>query len=224
MADILLAEDDRIVRSTLVALLENAGHSVRAVRDGKRALAAFGEKRPDLVLLDVMMPVMDGLAVCREIRKADDVTPILFLTALDSEGDELSGLGLGADDYISKSASDEILLARIAAAARRVMQPSVRGDFDFGPWHVIVSRFEMTCGRKRESLNEKEIALLRMFAAHPGEVFSRDHILTRLWGAESDVSDNTLNIAVCKLREKLGNEGSEIETVRGFGYSYRPRQ
>lgn len=222
MADILLAEDDRVVRKTLVALLEEAGHSVRAVRDGARAVGAFGEKRPDLVLLDVMMPVMDGLAACREIRKSDDDTPILFLTALDTEKDELAGLGLGADDYISKSASDEILLVRIAAALRRVMKPSISGDFDFGPWHVYASRLEMARGKKRECLVEREVAILRMFASHPGEVFSRDHILTRFWVTVDDANDNSLSVAMFKLREKLGEEGGAIETIRGIGYAYRP--
>ena len=222
MADILLAEDDRVVRKTLVAMLEGAGHSVRAVRDGARAVAAFGEKRPDLVVLDVMMPVMNGLSACRAIRKADDDTPILFLTALDTEKDELAGLGIGADDYISKSASDEILLARIAAALRRVMKPSVGGDFDFGAWHVDVSRLVMVRGRKSERLIEREIAILRMFSSHPGEVFSRDHILTKLWGVAEDVNDNSLSMVMFKLREKLGEEGKAIETIRGVGYAYRP--
>ena len=222
MADILLAEDDRVVRKTLVAMLGAAGHSVRAVRDGARAIAAFEEKKPDVVVLDVMMPVLDGLAACREIRKMDDEVPVLFLTALDSEKDELAGLGLGADDYISKSASDEILVARIAAALRRVSKPSVCGDFDFGRWHVAVSRFEMTCGEKREPLTEREIAILRLFAFHPGEVFNRDYILTKLWGSGADASDNTLSMAMFKLREKLGEDGAALETIRHIGYAYRP--
>ena len=223
MADILLAEDERVVRQTLVALLEKAGHAVRAVRDGSRALAEYAKKRPDLVILDVMMPVMDGLAACHEIRKDDGDTPILFLTALDTEKDELAGLGIGADDYISKSSSDEILLAHVAAALRRVMKPFVRGDFDFGSWHVDASRMEMTRGKGAcECINEKEMQLLRMFASHPGEVFSRDYILTRVWGFEKDASDNSLSMAVFKLREKLGEEGRSIETLRGIGYAYRP--
>ena len=223
MADILLAEDERVVRNSLVALLEKSGHAVRAVRDGMRALAEFQERRPDLVILDVMMPVMDGLVACREMRKTDSETPILFLTALDTENDELAGLGIGADDYISKSSSDEILLARIAAALRRVMRPSVGGDFSIGSWHVNVSRLEMTRGKSvRECLNEKEVQLLRMFASHPGEVFNRDYILTRLWEFDKDASDNALSMAVFKLREKLGEEGRAIETIRGVGYAYRP--
>ena len=221
MADILLAEDDRVVRKTLVALFEKAGYSVRAFRDGSRTIAAFNESRPDLVVLDVMMPVMDGLSACREIRKTDGETPILFLTALDTEKDELAGLGLGADDYVSKSASDEVLLARVAALLRRVAQPSASGDFDFGPWHVDASRFVMTRGKKRESLVEREIAILRMFASHPGEVFNRDYMLTKFWGGDEGANDNTLSLAMFKLREKLGGACS-IDTVRGVGYAYRP--
>ena len=221
MADILLAEDDRVVRNTLVALFEGAGHSVRAVRDGARAVASFGDKRPDLVVLDVMMPVKDGLAACREIREADEDVPILFLTARDTEKDELAGLCVGADDYISKDASDELLLARIAAALRRSSRPEACGDFDIGSWHVAPRNFEMTCGARRESLVEKEIALLRMFASHPGEVLTRDAIMSRFWGDDEDANDNALSMVMYRLREKLG-PGRPIETVRGIGYVYRP--
>lgn len=133
MADILLAEDDRAVRNSLVAVLEGAGHSVRAVRDGRKALERFREKTPDIAILDVMMPVMDGREACIEMRKRDESVPILFLTALDSDADEVRGLAAGADDYISKTASDEILLARIGAALRRVMGPDVKGGLRLWP-------------------------------------------------------------------------------------------
>jgi len=222
MADVILAEDDRVVRNTLAAVLERAGHTVRAVRDGARALASFEAKRPDAVILDVMMPVMDGREACRKIRETDVETPVIFLTALDSEADELEGLGLGADDYVSKSASDEILLARLSAALRRVMQPQARGDFDFGPWRIDASALSMSRGGKAVELSEREIALLRLFISKPGEVFSRDFLLTRFWEDEADASDNALSIAMFNLREKLGDAGAALRTVRGAGYAYRP--
>ena len=221
MASILLAEDDRVVRKTLIDLFEGAGYAVCAVRDGARAVASFREKRPDVVVLDVMMPVKDGLAACREIRVVDEDVPILFLTALDTEKDELAGLGIGADDYISKSASDEVLLARIAAALRRTMKLEAGGDFSIGPWRVSSSRLEMACGSNRESLKEKEIAILRMFATHPGEIFTRDGILTRFWADDDDANDNALSLVMHRLREKLGPRCT-IETVRSIGYVYRP--
>jgi len=224
MADILLAEDDRAVRNSLVAVLEGAGHSVRAVRDGRKALERFLEKTPDLAILDVMMPVMDGREACIEMRKRDESVPILFLTALDSDADEVRGLAAGADDYISKTASDEILLARIGAALRRVMGPDVKGDFDFGPWKVHSARLSMTRkGCAAVELAEREVAILRTLAAHPGEVLNRDFLITRFWGAEDDTSDNTLSLAMFKLREKLGSEGDAICTIRGVGYAYRPK-
>ena len=223
MADVILAEDDRVVRNTLAAVLEKAGHSVRAVRDGARALASFEAKRPDAVILDVMMPVMDGREACRRIREVDAETPVLFLTALDTEADELEGLGLGADDYVSKSASDEILLARLSAALRRVTQPQARGDFDLGPWRIDASSLSMSRGRGRTvELSEREVALLRLFASRPGEVFSRDFLLTRFWEGDADASDNALSIAMFNLREKLGDAGAALRTVRGAGYAYRP--
>ena len=225
MRDILLAEDERIVRESIAAMLEKAGHSVRTARNGAEALAAFRRRKPDLAILDVMMPRMDGFEVCRAIRESDASTPVLFLTALDADAAQVRGLGLGADDYVSKSVPPDVLLARVAAALRRADAAEPRGGFDFGGWRVDAARMEARCGRGgRVELNERELAILRLFAAHPGEVFMRDWLAERFWTPGDAASDNLLNVTVFRLRAKLAPEGRDIETVRGAGYAYRPRE
>ena len=222
-ATVILAEDERLIRQSLVGLLEANGYDVRAGKDGEEALRLYRERRPDLMLLDVMMPKRSGYEVCEAVRSADAETPILFLTALDSDVDELKGLGVGADDYISKTTSNEILLARIAAAVRRHRHEEPTGDFDFADWHVEPTRQSMRRGTgEAVSLREREVALLRWFVGHPGEVFSRDFLFTKFWGASFDGSDSTLSIAILRLREKLGESAAGLQTIRGTGYAWRP--
>ena len=223
-AEILVAEDESAIREGLCALLESEGYTVRAAVDGEDALRLFGECRPDLVLLDVMMPKKNGYAVCSEIRSSDQDVPILFLTAKDGDSDELRGLTLGADDYISKTSSQAVLLARIAAVLNRVRRTgdSSTGDFDFADWHVDVARFrlESPAGESVE-LTLREIAILRYLASHPDEILSRDFLLTRFWGVNFDGKESTLSTAIRRLREKLGDAGVRIESVYGSGYRYR---
>ena len=223
-AEILVAEDESAIREGLCALLESEGYTVRAAVDGEDALRLFGECRPDLVLLDVMMPKKNGYAVCSEIRSSDQDVPILFLTAKDGDSDELRGLTLGADDYISKTSSQPVLLARIAAVLNRVRRTgdSSTGDFDFADWHVDVARFrlESPAGESVE-LTLREIAILRYLASHPDEILSRDFLLTRFWGVNFDGKESTLSTSIRRLREKLGDAGVRIESVYGSGYRYR---
>lgn len=220
---ILLADDERVLRQALTARLSGAGYGVRAARDGEEALALFRAEKPDLVLLDVMMPRLSGYEACRRIRETDADVPILFLTALEAEADQLRGLGVGADDYIFKTAPDAVLLARIAAALRRARAAPPDGDFDFGTWRVEARKLEMRrASGERTPLKERELAILRLLAEHPGEVFSRDFLVTRFWGVDADITDNALSVYLFGLREKLKDEGRALETVRGVGYAYRP--
>lgn len=223
-AEILVAEDESAIREGLCALLESEGYTVHAAVDGEDALRLFRECRPDLVLLDVMMPKKNGYAVCSEIRSSDQDVPILFLTAKDGDSDELRGLTLGADDYISKTSSQPVLLARIAAVLNRVRRTgdSSTGDFDFADWHVDVARFrlESPAGESVE-LTLREIEILRYLASHPDEILSRDFLLTRFWGVNFDGNESTLSTAIRRLREKLGDAGVRIESVYGSGYRYR---
>ena len=220
-ARILVADDERAVRSALAGALAESGYSVVQARDGGEAVRLFALERPDLVLLDVMMPRMDGFAACRKIRETDAAVPVLFLTALDDDASQLKGLGTGADDYVAKSAPTAVLLARIAAVLRRSRHAAPSGDFDFGGWRVMASRLEMRRATgERAALGEREIALMRLLAGSPGEVFSRDCLLTRLWGVDADVSDGLLSVTMHKLRAKLGEDGRLIRSLRGAGYTY----
>ena len=220
--DLIVADDERVIRQSIVGLLESNGYAVRAARNGEEALRLYRERRPDLMLLDVMMPKGDGYEVCETVRQTDVDTPVLFLTALDSDKNELRGLDAGADVYIPKTVSNDVLLARIAAAIRRHRHDEPTGDFDFANWHVEAAKLAMR--RKNGSpvsLNEREVALLRWFAAHPGEVFSRDFLFTRFWGASFEGCDNTLTVAIGRLRTKLGDDAESLVVIRGSGYSFR---
>lgn len=218
--DILIADDERNLLVALTITLQDAGYAVRSAKDGETALKLFAERRPDLVLLDVMMPRMDGFAVCRKIRETDAETPVLFLTALGDERSQLEGFGCGADDYIHKSLSEPLFLSRVAAALRR-FRPPVR--FRFGKWSVRADEFSMTRDDGRTCpLRDREIALLRLLSRRPNEVLSREFLFAQCWGSGAEGSDGALNVMMSGLREKLREDGEKIVTLRGVGYVYRP--
>lgn len=220
--EILVAEDSATVLEGLVLLLESEGYVVRAVADGAAALSAYRQKRPDLLLLDIMMPKKSGYAVCEEIRQTDKETPIIFLTAKDGDVDEFRGLSLGADDYVSKTASDAVLLKRIALAARRVPVEEDAGAFTFGRWRVEAQNARLVSGADGTAveLSLKEVEMLRLFHTHPDELLSRDYLLTKFWGRDYAGNESALSVMMSRLREKLGASGSLIATVFGKGYRY----
>ena len=222
-AEILVVDDERSVRRGVAAILEGAGYVVREAKNGKEALRLFGEARPDLVLLDVMMPKMDGFSVCAAIREVDAAVPVLFLSALGDEENQLKGFGYGADDYIEKTLPAPLFLARVEAALRRTRAAEPSGDFGFGEWRVKAAQRSMrrSTGETAE-LCDREIALLRLLAARRGEALSRDWLAVKLWGRDAAVSDNLLSVLVYGLRGKLAAEGRAIRTVRGVGYVFAP--
>lgn len=223
--EILLADDERLIRKSLTALLEENGYVVRVARDGDEALALYRAHRPDLLLLDVMMPRKNGFEVCEEIRRDDDETPILFLTALEDEKGELRGIEAGCDAYVLKTVSDDVLLARLSAALRHWKNGAPSDRFDFAGADVDPRRLTARLPSGEEvMLNERELALLRWFSRYPGEVYSRDFLVTRFWNGDLDCSDNTLSTAMHRLRDKLGPSGLALRTVRGSGYTYRYQQ
>lgn len=223
---ILLAEDEAAIREGLVALLTGEGYEVMAAADGEQALKLFAARKPDLLLLDVMMPKLSGYDVCERVRREDELVPIVFLTAKDAMDDELHGLGIGADDYISKTAPLCLKLARIASALRRAGKTgdeSAAGyDFAIGSWRVDGANCRMVGTQGQVvTLGIREVELLRNFAQHEGELFSRDFLLTRFWGGEGDCNDNVLTVCLSRLRDKLGNDGHLLHTLTGRGYFYQ---
>lgn len=226
MTDILIAEDSETVRNGLILALERESCRVRGVEDGVAAVKAYREKRPDLLILDIMMPHMSGLDVLVEIRKKDKSLPILIISALSAEKDKVRGLSLGADDYLTKPFGLAELRARVAALLRRAgisaaSRPKDH-EFTFGSFCVSVPKSCLTSAAgKQIELTQLELGILRFLAAHPNEVVSRESLLNGLWGISYSGTTRTIDTRIVNLRQKLGADGIRIETVYGSGYRYR---
>ena len=222
MKYILFAEDDDTLRTGLEATFASEGYETRGCKDGAEVLAAFRERRPDLLLLDVMMPEKSGYDVCAEVRRSDPGIPIMFLTAKTSESDCVIGLGLGADDFIAKPVRMRELLARVAAALRRAdaaaHPSSAENTFRIGDAIIDANRFLI---RAPGTLTVRELGLLKAFAANPGQVLSRDALLDAVWGENYFAASRTLDQHILQIRRKLGSSGARIETIRGAGYRLR---
>ena len=224
MSEILFAEDDADIRKWVAVALETEGYAVRTVPDGEAALAAYAAQRPDLLMLDIMMPKRDGVSVCAEIRRRDAALPILMLTARTAERDKIAGLGAGADDYMTKPFGLGELLARIAALLRRArlvpfQPPRADAPFRLGAHMIDGARLTVIAPDGTETpLAAREYELLRLLAAHPGEVLRRNDILDELWGVAFHGNTRTLDQHVALIRRKLGTDAARIETVRNVGY------
>jgi len=218
---ILYAEDERCIRQQFKSLLVKHGYVVREFRNGAEAVADFSRQRSDVVVLDVMMPRMSGRDACIAIRELDPEVPIIFHTAFDTETDELSGLAVGADDFVSKSSSNEIFLSRVAAAARRVRRsPSV--SFPFGAGRVNAEACVFTEGNHRSRLSQHEVALLRIMCENPNRVLSKDFLQTRLFGPDYPGDLRSFDKTLERLRAKLADSASFLHTVPRQGVEYTP--
>ena len=230
MADILVADDTRSIRTALSILLEEAGHTVRLASNGEDALEEYRKRRPDLLLLDVMMPKKNGYQVLTQIRRGDPLLPVMFLSAKGSPADVALGLDLGSDDYLPKPFDNEVLLSRINAIFRRLnahaSSQRMPDDsvFSIGSFRVDPARHMLVDGTGHEEpLLQREIEILRILVARPGEVVDRNRIFDEIWGYDYSGTTRTLDQYMTQLRKKLGAEGDCIETVRGSGYRYVPR-
>lgn len=227
MADILIAEDDARIRLYVAAALKEAGHTTRTAADGVATLSAYAERRPDLLVLDLMMPRKSGFDVCEELRKTDVSLPILVLTAKEAESDKILAFGLGADDYMTKPFSMGELKVRIGAILRRARLGETAGRvedvFKFVSWKVDAAKFMLVAADGTKTpLTSLELGILRLLAAHPGEVIVRERFLNELWGVSYYGTTRTLDQRLMLLRKKLGSDAVRIESVHGVGYKYVP--
>ncbi|MFY9342799.1 MAG: response regulator transcription factor [Planctomycetota bacterium] len=222
---ILVVEDEPDILEVIQYNLEREGHKVIACRDGEQGLSRARTDDPDLILLDLMLPHMDGIEVCRRV-KADPVTraiPIIMVTAKGEESDVVLGLGMGADDYLTKPFSPRELIARVAVVLRRgpLREQSGGGERVVrGALTIDLGRHEARVGGQGVTLTPTEMRLLHFLASHPGRVFPRAHLLSRVIGEDALVTDRNIDVHVRALRQKLGDHAACIETVRGVGYRF----
>lgn len=226
---ILVVDDEEDIVQLLRYNLEKEGYIVKTALNGRDALKVAEETSLDLVLLDVMMPEVDGFEVCRRMRAtaAHTATPIIFLTARVGELDEILGLELGADDYIQKPISPRVLLARVKSILRRsteavktetIVMPEV---LEVGDLNINRQNYTVKVQGHETFFPKKEFELLAFLASNRGKVFSREVLLNKIWGENVYVVDRTVDVHISKIREKLGHSSQLIETVKGVGYRFR---
>ncbi len=229
MATILLVEDARELAHVVARELEAAGHTVTHVADGRDALTAHAHERPDLMILDWMLPGLDGLAVLRQVRQTAG-TPVLMLTARGEEADRVIGLEVGADDYLTKPFSMRELLARVHALLRRMelIRQMVNADLEPGAERLAYGELTLDPAARLVTLSDAEVdisatefALLDLLLRHPGRAFSRQYLIEAVWKADYVGGDRSVDNAILRLRKKLGPLGERIETVWGVGYRLR---
>jgi two-component system, OmpR family, alkaline phosphatase synthesis response regulator PhoP len=216
---ILVVEDDPDIAELLTLYLEKAGHVVERLDAGDAVMPRLVTGGVDLVILDVMLPGLDGFAVCRQMRAGATTTaiPVIMLTARAEEGDRIGGLELGADDYVTKPFSPKELVARVAARLRRT-SPTVNATLTYGPIVIDAERHVVTDEGLPVKLTAKEFLLLQYLVQHRGRVLSRDLLLTDVWGYQYTGGTRTVDVHVRRLREKLPVLNEGIETVKQFGY------
>jgi two-component system, OmpR family, response regulator MprA len=220
---LLVVDDEPAVREALRRALELEGYRVELAEDGADALARIAAKEPDAVVLDILMPVVDGLTVARRLRDQDNPVPILMLTARDSVGDRVAGLDAGADDYLVKPFALEELLARVRALLRRT-DPAARGGvLRFADLELDPATHEVRRGDRLVELTRTEFHLLELFLRNPRQVLTRSLIFERVWGYDFGPTSNSLDVYVGYLRRKTEAVGEPrlIQTVRGVGYALR---
>ena len=218
MPRILVVDDEPNIIELAKLYLEREGYQVEGVANGNDALSSQSAANPDLIILDLMLPDIDGFEVCRQIRKKSD-TPILMLTARKEDVDKIVGLELGADDYLTKPFNPRELVARVRAVLRRYQTGLKPSDImEAGGLRIDLSRHEVAIDGQPVSLRTKEFALLATFAHNPGIVLSRERLLELVWGFDYFGETRTVDVHVNHLRDKIAGSGAHIETVRGTGY------
>jgi DNA-binding response OmpR family regulator len=221
MTRILVVEDDRDIAELIRHYLAKAGHRVEVLASGSDVLPRIHDELPDVLILDLMLPGMSGLEICRAVRTDASIArlPIIMVTARAQEGDRIFGLESGADDYVTKPFSPRELVARVAALLRRTAQPQTGGEpLRYGTLTVDLDRHVVRDEDRDVRLTAKEFLLLEYFLRHRGRVLSRDVLLTDVWGYQYTGGTRTVDVHVRRLREKLPILASSLETVKQFGY------
>lgn len=226
MTKILVVDDEEHIRQLVSMYLIKEGFTVETAADGRAALSRVNAVKPDLVVLDLMLPGLDGWAVCRELRRSarTEGLPIIMLTARDDLIDRILGLELGADDYLAKPFNPRELVARIRAVLRRTTRSNTPSQaLSAGDITIDFERHEARAGDQTLQLRAKEFDLLAAFVERPGTVFTRDLLLNRVWGYEHEIDTRTVDVHVSALRERLSGAQSTIETIWGVGYKFVDR-
>ena len=223
---ILAVEDEEDIRELLDFNLTRHGFDVAAVESGEEALESIAKNRPDLVLLDLMLPGMDGFEICKKLKGSDATRdiPVIMLTACGEEADIVTGLELGADDYMTKPFSPRVLIARIKATLRRRPRNKKANTEDvlqIGDITIHCGRHEVTIQNKKIDLTFSEFKVLHFLAQRPGWVFTRYQIVDAVHGEDYPVTERAVDVQIVGLRKKLGETGKLIETVRGVGYRFK---
>ena len=220
MTRILVVEDDRDIAELVERYLQKAGFSTELLSSGREALKAIAERTPDLLVLDLMLPQVDGLEICRVVRSDPRTAaiPIIMLTARADESERIVGLEIGADDYVAKPFSPNELVARVRALLRRTQRQPETRDISYGAIHVDTERHVVSSSGRAVALTAKEFLLLEYLLRHRGRVLSRDVLLTDVWGYKYTGGTRTVDVHVRRLREKLPALGDALVTVKQFGY------
>jgi len=220
---ILVVDDEDNLRTMLVAALKFEGYDVTAAADGREGLRSVKESKPDLIVLDVMMPELDGFGMLKRLRESGDRTPVVFLTARDTSADAVAGLGLGADDYLSKPFSLEELVARVEAVMRRAdASPNASSTMTLADLTIDDVAHRVTRGAEEIHLSPTEYKLVAFLLANAGRVMSRGQLLTNVWGYSPDDDPSVVETYIGYVRKKIDHiEPKLIQTVRGVGYTMR---
>ncbi len=225
---ILVVEDEPAVAEVVSLYLRRAGYAVRMVNTGPAAVREFDTQPPTLIILDLMLPGLDGLAITRHVRERGD-TPIIMLTARSQETDRIAGLEMGADDYVTKPFSPQELVSRVRAVLRRAKpagaSEAIERALTFDDLSIDPQTHLVTLHGEEKSLTAKEFDLLWLLARHPRQVFTRDQLLERVWGMADYIDPGTVTVHVRRLREKIESDPSNpqhLQTVWGVGYKFEP--